>query len=956
MRQWIQIVLSCACALLAADLFAADKVEGMVNSAGGLELKFADRLITTMQAGLYEKGWKGASATAGSKFVTSDKPERKFIIKAPSGAIINGDAKFAEENGAVKASYDFTPAGDIELNSLHVSADIEVPSIQGGKWMADDKSGRFPDEYKDTHLFNGAIKSLTLQPLTGPEFTITFAQPTNVLIQDNRQWGPTFSIRIGPASNEKKYTKADTVKIAFTLAANTGVALDYDKPVTLTAGTDWIPLKLDLDIEAGSALDFSGFGFQDAPAGKFGRVIARKDGQFAFEKDPDTARRFYGVNFCFSAQYMSHEDSDKVADRLARLGYNAVRIHHYEGELISKQANSTTLNPEKLDQLDYLLAAFSKRGIYTTTDLFVSRGVPWKELGVNKPGNVEMDTYKILVPVMPAAYENWKAFSKALLDHTNPYTKLRNAEDPSIAWLSMINEGMFGNFMDRVRKVPEWTTAWNAWLAKQYPTRDALTAVWKKELKDNEDPAKGTVELPANIYAGGPRVMDCHSFFAATDREMIVKMKAFLRDELKCTALVTNSNAWTNFLTDQSARTVYDYVDDHFYIDHPHFLEQDWRLPSSCPNTSPISSGASGGRTATFTRLFDKPFTITEYNYSAPGKYRGVGGILTGAMGALQGWGGIWRFAYSHGREANIAPARMDYFNMATDPLGQASERATLCLFMRGDMKAAPHSVGVVMTEKEALNIRPVPRLAPNWHWMGWITRVGTQVIDEKAPPTLTAALPIGDDSRAAAGKTAEDLKPYAIDNPKLMELMKKHGIVSDANTTDPAKQVYRSETGEITIDAPHNTMLLDTPRTAGGYAPAGQTMTTADKSVSITIQEADATVWVSALDKEPIATSKRLLVSHLTDLQNTDIKYAELARKTLLDWGKLPHLVRNGKATVFIKSANADALKVWALSTSGKRIGEVEKQAAPGGIQFTADVGKDAVGGARMMYEIAVP
>ena len=130
-------------------------------------------------------------------------------------------------------------------------------------------------------------------------------------------------------------------------------------------------------------------------------------------------------------------------------------------------------------------------------------------------------------------------------------------------------------------------------------------------------------------------------------------------------------------------------------------LEGDWRLPSSCANASPIATGASGGRGTTFTRLFDKPFTITEYNYSAPGRFRGVGGILTGSMGALQGWGGIWRFAYSHNRENNIAPRRMDYFNMANDPLSQAAERASLCLFLRGDLKPAPHSMCIAMTPKD---------------------------------------------------------------------------------------------------------------------------------------------------------------------------------------------------------------------------------------------------------------
>jgi hypothetical protein len=106
----------------------------------------------------------------------------------------------------------------------------------------------------------------------------------------------------------------------------------------------------------------------------------------------------------------------------------------------------------------------------------------------------------------------------------------------------------------------------------------------------------------------------------------------------------------------------------------------------------------------------------------------------------------------------------------------------------------------------------------------------------------------------------------------------------------------------------------------------------------------------------QPIASSKRLLVTHLTDLQNTEIRYAEQARQTLLDWGKLPHLVRNGKAVVSVKNANAGALKVWALATSGKRIAEVPAKTADGRIEFTANVGEGGAEGARMVYEIAAP
>ena len=59
---------------------------------------------------------------------------------------------------------------------------------------------------------------------------------------------------------------------------------------------------------------------------------------------------------------------------------------------------------------------------------------------------------------------------------------------------------------------------------------------------------------------------------------------------------------------------------------------------------------AAGAKSVEWRRLMDKPFCLTEWNYSGPGRFRGVGGIVTGALGALQNWSGMWRFAWSHGR------------------------------------------------------------------------------------------------------------------------------------------------------------------------------------------------------------------------------------------------------------------------------------------------------------------
>ncbi len=282
----------------------------------------------------------------------------------------------------------------------------------------------------------------------------------------------------------------------------------------------------------------------------------------------------------------------------------------------------------------------------------------------------------------------------------------------------------------------------------------------------------------------------------------------------------------------------------------------------------------------TFTRLFDKPFTVSEYNYSGPGRYRGVGGILTGSMGAIQGWGVLWRFAYAHSRDDIVRPGRLDYFNMATDPLSQAAERASICLFLREDMRPAPHSVTVAMTTRDLTEPpQRIPSLAPSWHWAAWVTRVGTSLVQDPATPLpQDVVLPLGWVTPASAyspAKVVDAGDPYQISSDKLVELLRSQGILTQSNPTDPAKNVFQCETGEITIDAPQDVMTLDTPRTAGGFAPSGVTIRT-KHGVEVEVQDTDATVWVSALDDQPITQSSRLLVTHLTDLQNTGIRYAE--------------------------------------------------------------------------------
>lgn len=925
---------------------ASPQWNAVISPAGLVQLQRDDKDVASLVPGLFEVDWKSASLNEGNADQTPADGLHHGKIVAPGGTVVDVELRVTQSGDQADFEYRLTPQANIELNSLHVSLDLPARDWAGGEFIADDQRGSLPSGYTDTVLHTSAVKSLTLSNPAGESLQLDFAQATSVLVQDDRQWGQAFSVRIGTQLDDGENWPANqSLAIRFRLTGSGGMAVEEDGPLTIQAGEDWLPLDASLEIEAGSALDFSHVIPRHAPAGKYGRVIVNSQGKFAFADEPDQAVRFYGVNLCFSAHYLTHEIADQLADRLWRLGYNSLRVHHYESELVDRSSSAgIRLKPDKLDQLDYLLAALKRRGIYVTTDLFVSRSVPRSRIYPAEQGDIAMDEYKMAVHVNDRAYDDFKTFASLLLDHVNPYTQLRYADDPMLAWLSLVNEGNPGNFIAQLKGQlhDDWQRAWNRWLVARYKDRQALTTA-VGSLPDEQDPAKGNVPLQ-NVYASSPLTVQFNVFLAQLELDFFERTRRFIREELRCQALLTDINAWTNPVQMQAVRGAFDYVDDHFYVDHPQFLERPWSLPSKCPNTSPIAAGAPGGRHCAFTRLFGKPFTITEFNYSSPGRFRGVGGILTGTLGAIQDWDGIWRFAYAHSRENVAAPGPLNYFDVSADPLNQAAERASLCLFLRGDIQPAEHSVSITTTVNQLLQTPPHSRdKTPPWDGLAWLTRVGWGLHDTTGPPVQRQlTLPM----------VGGEIDPFATDaGANILTQLRQRDWLGAENQTDLGKNRFQSHNREVMIDAPENILVLDTARTAGGFAPAGKQINA--KSATIEIHETDATVWISSLDSLPIIDSRRLLITHLTDLQNTGASYGDRGRKVLLAWGELPHLVQAGRATVSLRLDHAPRARVFGLSTSGKRSGPIETTVDSGTLVIPLSV--DNHGQARMLYEVEV-
>ena len=901
----------CTCFLSATFERAA---ELRLSTGGCVGMPFA---ACTFSPKAHMPGWKGTHSGVGGYEVEKDG-SRKFKIFLDSerreridGAVVAA----ARADGAMDVKCAFRPAADVRLEQLCLSAQLKVPDYAGGAFTVDGKDFPLPVEHGRTHLFSRNVKGIAFRSASGGlGFSLAFPEPVFVAVQDDREWrSEAFTVRLMPSGKiGGVYKGGEARELAFTVSTKGRLALDNQGPVTITAGADWVPLAEEPDVVPGSAVDFSSMGSRDAPAGKHGWVVARGP-HFEFERMPGVPQRFYGVNLCFTANYLDRPTARRLVQRLVRMGYNALRLHHYETILTRGTPGATGLDPEMMDRLDGLMAECVEAGIYVTTDLFVSRAVPWRAIGEERDGNVPMQEFKELVPVHPGAYSNYLAFARALLGHVNPYTGRRWADEPALAFLALINEGNLANMGCGVfERTPQWRDAWRKWLAAKKASDPSYAAVPE--------------EFPKNVWARDRHTAALSLFLAEVEEGFVRRMKAFLRDEMKCRALVTDMSCWYNPVAYQIPRSrLFDYVDDHFYVDHPRFLESSWRLPSSCPNANPMRNEQMGAQGVVFRRLLDRPFTITEYNYSGPGRFRGVGGIATGAAAALQDWGGVWRFGWSHTDQSIRFPekAHMGYFDLAGDPLSLAAERASICLFLRGDLAPLKETFAVVIPEKSVADISFSPHNDPGFAWGTWYAKLGTCVADAIPAGARGALYPEiyktrGDGFRAAMWPSLAKGAPLP-----------------------PAAG------GAVSIDREKGTFILSTPRTSGGFAEGGRI---AAGALEAELSQA-ATIWASSLDSRPISETGRILVTHLTDVQNTGIKYADRELKILLEWGRTPHLMRAGSAKVSL-AVKPGAWKVHALSPGGRRIREVSARFDGSRLSFTASIAADPAS-ATYLYEV---
>ena len=699
----------------------------------------------------------------------------------------------------------------------------------------------------------------------------------------------------------------------------TDSAVPMNNEVTvMRANRDWKPLKNNSKmIKPGSVLDFSGL--LDAPAGKYGFIKA-VNGKFEFEKRPGKPVRFFGGNIAFEVNFMKNESCDKLADVMSKMGYNILRLHHFD-HVISKVegGSSTALNLEQLDRMDYMISTMKKHGIYITLDLYIIRKLAKGEIKEFPEMTPKAEQFKALAFISESAMRSWERFSANLLNHVNPYTGLAWKDDPAIVTISLINEDTIFEEVNNDRQVAALYRAKFA----EYIKANKIT------LTDANRDVQWRIFL-SEIYSRGYR-----------------RMAGFLRD-LGVKALLTDQNRKSTVPL-SLLRNEYDFVDNHFYWKHPSFLGRNWRLPLAIRDGSAIASYGSSLAPMFPSRLFGKPFTVSEWDFCYPSEYANEGAFLVGAYSSLQDWDGLCHFTIcqSVARVEN-ENSRLGLFDILNDPQRSLAMRSAALFFLRGDVKTAQESYPLLLTPdylRDGCSINRNPGVIER---LGLVGRVGTMVVPKGKVPQLPAG------TRAVFGlekywKSARLSKRFfvAADTNRTLDELIRSGVVP-AGRINLKKEIYNSGTGELSLDRKQNTFKVVTPRSEGFILPQGKRLSGSYATVENKFSY--GMFLVAARDDRPLAESRRVLILHLTDSKNSMCRYETNDFTYLYDWGRLPILLKRGEAVISLKAPSG--LKLYACRVNGERIGEVPFKRTGDGIRFEArnTAGAEPV----LVYELA--
>jgi hypothetical protein len=246
---------------------------------------------------------------------------------------------------------------------------------------------------------------------------------------------------------------------------------------------------------------------------------------------------------------LHHSSTVRPAGRsFGPIGLQRRSLHHHERELTEPGENRTRLNRGEVGPV-----GLPGGRVHPSRDLrhhglvrLPAGGCRAVSAAGRRRSQRRHEPLQGVAALNPAAFENWKTFSRHWLEHVNPYTQRAYKDEPGVAWLALINEGNLTNFVHLAKDIPDYQQAWNRWLLEQYGDRAALAEAWGSMLGSNDHPLqRHGAPGRFGVRTGSP-ARDLILFSDPGRAGFPGRAMEFLRDELGVKSLVTNMNGWTN--------------------------------------------------------------------------------------------------------------------------------------------------------------------------------------------------------------------------------------------------------------------------------------------------------------------------------------------------------------------------------------------------------------------------
>jgi hypothetical protein len=819
-------------------------------------------------------GWAWFGFGRGT--VTVDGP-RRFTAAATVGGtdrrmeMVHSASQSAPNEVALQ--YRLNAPEGAELTQIVVSVRPDEQAFRGGRCVAVLASG----ERTEVSLPFGrgpigqAVTRLLLVDAAGRE--------TALEISPNRPVTMDGDGRIALAQGS--VPAAESIETSVTLRTPNDVQFYPDREATLQRSdtSDWFPYPVG---PSGVPIDLSFLNKDDSGqyvvAGSHGFLTVDGD-RFVFADG--TPATFWGVNLTAGAVLGPPERAAQLAERLARLGVNVVRLHHLDSwanpivDYNHPDGTTQHFSAPAMKALDRTIYELKSRGIYVIPDPWVQRcftakdGVP-DYGGLGRRGNFGLHPYIYFDARMQELIGGqWEH----VWTHVNEFTGVAYKDEPAIVMTEVINEGLLIG-LEGVREVyrPQVLELYGQWAAANDGVPAEQANLFTQNWGDN------------NLR-----------FFTWLHRRFYGRAYEFLRSV--GVRVPINATNWAHFTWVMAAQTDQDFMDSHHYyggdrIGPGHGLGGLWlNHPPGVPD-SPF------GKIAGFA-VAGKPVASSECGNNPPKTYRAAYQLGLAAVAALQGWDSITGYAYS---QAGSPQNTLSPYEWETDPASIASIAVGALLLRRGDVSPARETVVLDLPEQHLLTL----------HWQNrgerqhWNTPGFNAALEQHR---VLVKLPGQELDQSHAGSTMAPEEAFAYEHP---------------NTE------LRSDTGQLWRDWNLGVGLIDTPRTQVAYGKLGESARewrTTDCAFAVSTPF--AVVALSSLTGEPLSGARRILLTAVARAQNTGMA-ANMARTSIVENGGPPVIAEPVVGTVRLRTS-ASRLRLHPIHVDGSRGPGVDAPVADG-------------------------